>query len=157
MVFLSPAFVDFKKRCNYSPGSITSWWGTWQRDTAGITANTAWMYGYPATAQNGANINSATLTWRDTSLWSGVYTTGQIWTDNGTPTIDGGATWQVRYTTIDTTGGDSGAGVYQVFNGTPRYLIASHIGVAGGDAFNFGRRWDATTANFATANTVFPN
>jgi|GEM_PF-961038 len=151
------ALIDFKKRCNYSPGSITSWWGTWARDTAGITANTAWMYGYPATAQNGANINSATLTYRDTSLWSGVYTTGQIWTDNGTPTIDSGATWQLRYTSIDTTGGDSGAGIYQVFNGTPRYLIGSHIGVASGDAYNFGRRWDSTTSAFATANTVFPN
>jgi hypothetical protein len=93
---------------------------------------------------------------RWTSLWLGAWTTAQEFFGAGTPFI-GSDTWALRYTAIDTSPGDSGAGIYQVFNGTPRYLIGSHIGVAGGDAYNYGRRWDSTTSNFATANTVFPN
>lgn len=145
------AVVDFKTRCGGRPGLPVGYWGTSVSTKAEIESATGTMIGYPATATQGTDVNG-NLTWRYEALWPGAQYEAQMWRDNGAVYISGD-TWKIRYTQIDTTGGNSGSGISQ----GDTFFIGSHIGVAAGDAYNFGRRWDSTYYNFVDANSPFPN
>lgn len=149
------AFVDFGW-CGYSPGNLTGWWNPYIRSQAATVANPAYLYGYPKQANPGGSINALNQPWKYEMLFSDTYYEAQLFTDSGSVYIDSGQTYMLRYTTIDTSGGQSGGGIYQLINGV-RYLVGFHRGVYDIAGYNVGRRWDATTDAFGRANSHFPN
>lgn len=151
-VFDDYGFVDFGA-CGYSPGNLTGYWSPIVRTTTEITNATAYMYGYPVRAQPGTPVSDS-QTLRAESLWSGAYFEAQLFTDNGTLSIAANEAYTLTYSTIDTSPGDSGAGIYQLVNGVPRLIGNHHSSYT---LYNGGRRWDSTTDAFARLNTHFPN
>jgi len=150
------AFVDFGA-CGYSPGNLTGYASPLLRTTAQITAPgaTAYLYGYPKQAAPGSDINGAMPT-KYEQLFYDTYYEGQIFYDSGTITIDPSQLFILRYTTIDTSPGQSGGGIYQVVNGVRR-LIGIHRAFYALSNYNGGRRWDSATDAFARANSHYPN
>ncbi len=122
------------------------------RSKADLENTTATMIGYPAWARPGSNINGV-LDAQYERLWSGVPYEAQMFRDSGAIWV--GSAWELKYTQIDTTSGNSGSGIYQYVNGYR--FVGNHIGVRPHNTNNWGRRWDNTYYNYVVANSQFPN
>lgn len=155
---LDYAVIDFSSAAygcaGNAPGAVSGHMGTSMPSESTIESSTTYLYGYPGGTNPGGDING-TLTSRYTGAWY-RYTEAEIWgigwTAGGTY-IDSPTT-MLKYV-IDTSGGSSGAPNF--YNNGQWRLIGIHRGVAGGDAYNYGRRWDWTVRNFVEAYSPFPS
>lgn len=119
------AVIEFGTRCGSFPGDQTSWLGFFATDSGSkITDRTNYIYGYPA----------------DKAPYP------QIW-GMGNNSMSTSVFFPARlFYNIDTFGGQSGSGVYQVRDGG-RYVVGIHNGNYDSDE-NQARWLDTTVAAF---------
>jgi V8-like Glu-specific endopeptidase len=129
------AVVEFSNyypgNCDLFPGNAAGWLGWWQWSADVITdGRPGYVYGYPA----------------------GKAPYPQIWGHGckGSGCFDVDGSDEIEYFTIDTTGGQSGAGFYQKSSVGDRYVTGSHQGSwdpAVGPLRNRARRIDGSYAD----------
>ena len=133
------AVLDFTTRCGVRPGDSTGWMGTWIYSEASIESLTVNIYGYPSTAAGASRYHGSVPN-----------KFGEIWGMSGSVYIDSPTT--KLKTTIDTSGGQSGASYW--VNDTDWRVIGIHHGAEG--TYNSARRFDADVFNFFDANSPYP-
>jgi V8-like Glu-specific endopeptidase len=119
------AVIEFGTRCGSFPGDSTGWLGFYATDSgSNISGKTSYIYGYPG----------------DKSPYP------QIW-GIGNSSLTTSVWYPARlFYNIDTAGGQSGSGVYQVRDGG-RYVVGIHNGNWDSDE-NQARWLDTTVAAF---------
>jgi glutamyl endopeptidase len=138
------AVLDFSSRCGDRPGDISGWIGTttgWN-DTEGHL-----IAGYPQVAKGVTRYTGSSTPFSAAELWADAERTG-VWLD---------PSYQLKYP-IDTTGGQSGAGVYYIADSNGWYILDGiHKGNDGDSTYNRGRRFDSTVRSFVEQYSDFPN
>lgn len=139
------AVVDFFSRCGVRPGDASGWLGTNVAGEGTIEAEGQLAYGYPQTALGVVRYTSSPPT-MEAEIWGMSMGPGQLWID--------APAYQLKYN-HDTTGGQSGMGVWYIEDGSG-WVFLDGIHRGDGGAFNIGRRWDWTVRNFVEAYSLFP-
>lgn len=125
------AVVDFysvgKNNCFGEPGYTSGWLGVWAAQDQHLNdAPYFYVYGYPGDPCLGGSCNWPTI-WGDGNNWKGTV-----------------GPQEIKHK-VDTTGGQSGSGVYVIDSGD-RYVIGVHYGelwnLWHGGYYNSGRRVD---------------
>jgi V8-like Glu-specific endopeptidase len=132
---------SFVTGCGYTPGDQVGWfaWG-WQSDSL-IQDYDGYIYGYPGqTSSDGSGGGDAY-----TGCAGGHCYTPSIWGWGGPVGTNLLNPYRV-YTHIDVTPQQSGAGIYNKYDGTTRRVFGVISGVQGSS--NFGRRIDADAATW---------
>jgi V8-like Glu-specific endopeptidase len=131
------AVIDYSG-CNLTPGNTVGWLGVWSAGEPQLAGQSMYVYGYPGKQSDcvgGCN-------------WPTIWGIGDS-ANTGTYGSD-----SIKYDT-DTTGGQSGAGVY-IFYGGSRYLVGIHKGenwsIFNG-WFNYGRRANEGLLSFIEATS----
>lgn len=138
------AVVDFYSRCNEQPGLTTGYYGTSVASEGTIEGTTNYLFGYPSVAL-GVGRYSGSIPNLEAEIWGMSVSSGVVYIDS--------PSYQLKYATLDTSSGQSGAGV-RLYVGSSIYLIGIHRGDAG--SYNIGRRWDWTVRNFVDAYSDYP-
>lgn len=147
------AVIEFNNAsCPLRPGATVGWlgWGTQSDDT--IESNIHYVYGYPGNANGSTTCGSLNGCFGPAAAPGGSCRWPKIWGWG----MDGLSAWSTTLShDIDTSGGQSGSGLYNIAQGF-RKVVGIHVGCQEnlfGD-YNQARRIDSSVVSFIQAHSA---